>query len=80
MLKETLLSIFNDFIPNEISKFDYKTMVWMNKEITLFLKRGSKLTKIYYNDLTDHSKILLIHTANERTKLTIPAKEKISSN
>ena len=30
---ETLLNIFNNFIPNKVSKFDYKKPVWMNKDV-----------------------------------------------
>ena len=51
----------------------------MNKEITLLLKKRSKLTEKYYNDLTDHNKNLLVNTANECTRLIIAAKE-ISSD
>ena len=40
---ETLLDIFSNFIPNKISEFDYKKPVWMNKKITLLLKKRSKL-------------------------------------
>ena len=53
ILNDSLLNICNDFIPNKISKFDYKKPVWMNKEITLLLKKRSKLIKKYYNDPTD---------------------------
>ena len=56
ILNETLLNIFNNFVPNKISKFDYKRPVWMNKEIALLLKKILKLTKRYYNDPTDHNK------------------------
>ena len=76
IIYETLLNIFNNFIPNKISKFDYKKPVWMNKEITLLLKKRSKLTKKYYNDPTDHNKTLLVNMANECTRLIIAAKEK----
>ena len=48
----------------------------MNKKITLFLNKRSKLTKKYYNDLTDHNKNLMINIANECTRLIIAAKEK----
>ena len=48
----------------------------MNKEITLLLKKRSKLTKKYCNDTTDHNKNLLVNTANECTRLIIVAKEK----
>ena len=48
----------------------------MNKEMTLLLKKKSKLTKKYYNGLTDHNKKLVVNTANECTRLIIAAKEK----
>ena len=76
ILNETLLNIFNNFIHNEISKFDYKKLVWMNKEMTLLLKKRSKLTKKYYNDPTDHNRNVVVNMANECTRLNIAAKEK----
>ena len=45
ILNETLLNIFNNFISNKMSKFDYKEPVWMNKEKTLLLKKNRKLLK-----------------------------------
>ena len=36
------MNIFNDFTPNQISKFDYKKPVWMNKEIISYLKERIK--------------------------------------
>ena len=75
-LSLTLLNIFNNFISNKISKFSYKKPVWMNKEITLLLKKRSKLTKKYYYDPTDHNKNLMVNAANECTRRTIAAKEK----
>ena len=47
IMNETLLDIFNNFIPNKTSKFDYKKPVWMNEEIRLFLKERLKLTTKY---------------------------------
>ena len=73
ILNESLLNIFDKFIPNKISKFDYKKPLWMNK-ITLLSKKRSKLTKKYYDDPTDHNKNLLVNTANEGTRLIIAAK------
>ena len=78
IINETLLNIFNKFISNKISKFDYKKSTWMNKEITLLLKKRSQLTKKYYNDPTDHNKTLLLNTLNECTRLIIAAKKKKS--
>ena len=40
------------------------------------MKKRSKLIKKYYNDPTDHNKILMVGTANECTRLIIAAKEK----
>ena len=76
IMNETLLNIFNNFITNKISKFDYKKPVWMNREITLLLKKRSKLVKKYYTDPADHNRNLLVNTANECIKLVIAAKEK----
>ena len=75
ILNETLLNIFNNFIPNKFSNFFYKKLALMNKEIIQFLKKRSKITKKYYNDPTDHNRNLLINTANECTRLIV-AKEK----
>ena len=36
ILNETLLNIFNNFISNKISSFDYKNAVWMNKRLHCF--------------------------------------------
>ena len=33
MLTETLMNMFNNFIPNRILKFDYKKPAWMNGKI-----------------------------------------------
>ena len=70
------LSNIKNFIPNTVSKFDYKKLVWMKKKITLFLRKRWKLTKKYCNDPSDHNKNLLVNTANESTRLIIAAKEK----
>ena len=78
ILNETLLNIFNNFIHNRISKFNYKKLVWMNKEITLLLKKRSKLIIKYYNDPTDNNKNLMVSTANECTRLIMAGKKKIS--
>ena len=77
ILNEILLNIFNNFIPNKISKFDYKKPVWMNKEFKLLLKKRSKLN----NDHTDYNKNLMVNAANECTRLIRAAKKKkISSD
>ena len=76
ILNKTLLNIFNNFIPNNISNFGHKKPVWMNKYIALLLKKRLKLTKKYYNDPTDHNKNLLVNTANECTRFIIAAKQK----
>ena len=34
-LTETVLNIFNNFIPDRISKLDYEKPVWMNNKIIL---------------------------------------------
>ena len=76
ILSETLLKIFNNFIPNKISKLDYKNLVWMSKEIALLLKIRSTLTRKYYNTPTDHNKNLMVNRANNSTRLIVAAKNK----
>ena len=39
ILTEILLNVFKDLIPNKNQKFDYKTPDWMNRSITLSLKK-----------------------------------------
>ena len=70
------MNIFNNFIPNEISKFDFKKPVWMNKEVALVLTNRSKFTKRYYNDPRDHNTNLLVNVRNECIRLIIAAKKK----
>ena len=41
ILTEILLNVKN-FIPNKTQKFDYKTLDWMNRSITLSLEKRSK--------------------------------------
>ena len=48
----------------------------MNKEISLLLRKISKLTKKYDNNPTDHHKNSMVSTANEFPRLIIAAKEK----
>ena len=48
----------------------------MNKEITLLLRKISKLIKKDYNNPTDHNKNSMVSTANEFARLIIAAKEK----
>ena len=38
-MTETLMNMFNNFILNKISKFDYKKSGWMNKEIISYFKK-----------------------------------------
>ena len=39
---QTLMNIFNNFIPNKTSKLDFKKLVWMNKETVSYLKKNIK--------------------------------------
>ena len=70
------MNTFNNFIPNKISKFDYKKPVWMNKEIISYLKKRSKLAKKYYNKPTRHKKDLQVNATTESSRLIIANKEK----
>ena len=68
-----LMIVINNFIPNKTCKFDYEEPVWMKKEIILYLKIRSNLTKKYYNSPTNHG-TNLINTGNESTGVIIATK------
>ena len=75
ILTDVLLIVFKNYIPHKTQKFDYKTPDWMNKSITLSLKKRSKFTKRYANP-TDYSKEILLRQVSECTKLIVEAKDK----
>ena len=49
LLNETLLSIFQNYIPSKKIKSDYRQPSWMNYRKTL-LKEISKLTKYFHTE------------------------------
>ena len=49
LLNETLLSIFQNYIPSKKIKKDYRQPSWMNYRKTL-LKEISKLTKYFHTE------------------------------
>ena len=76
ILTDILLNVFKNFIPHKTLKCDYKTPDWMDKSITLSLRKRSKLTKRYYANPTDYNKEMLLHQVSECTKLMVEAKDK----
>ena len=61
VLKETLLNIFRNYIPNKKIKWDYRQPPRMNENIKRKLKQRTKLIKYFYkNDQIrcDFNKIL----------------------
>ena len=67
ILNETLLSIFNNFIPNKISKFDYKKSVEMKKEI---LKKRSKLDDRAVSNFAEKTELFNSYVASQCTPVT----------
>ena len=49
-LHDTLKIIFLNFLPGRTIKCDYRQPRWMTKTIKDKLKKGSKLTKIYFKN------------------------------
>ena len=78
ILTEILLNIFKNFIPNKTQKFDYKTPDWMNRSITLSLKKDQNLPRdiTLIQQVTSSSKEMLLHQVSKYTKLIIEAKDK----
>ena len=61
LLKETLLNIFQNYIPNKKIKCDYRQPPWMTNNIKRSSKESSKLTKCYYKNSQkkkDYEKLL----------------------
>ena len=67
ILNETLLNIFNNFIPNKISKFDYKKPVEMKKEI---LKKRSKLDDRVVSNFAEKTELFNSYVASKCTPVT----------
>ena len=45
ILTDFLLNVFKNYIPHKTQKFGYKTPDWMNKSITLSLKKNQNLPR-----------------------------------
>ena len=45
ILTDVSLNVFKDYIPHKTQKFDYKTPDWMNRSITLSLKKDQNLPR-----------------------------------
>ena len=48
---ETLMNIFNNFIPNKAAKLDFKKPAWMIEEIVILEMKINKRVMKYYNTL-----------------------------
>ena len=78
-LNNILLSIFRNYIPNKVIKFDYKYPNRMNPEIISSLRNRSKSTKIYFSNPTEKSKNLLTAKSNECSKMIVEAEERYTN-
>ena len=77
-LNETLLNIFQNYIPNKKIKCDYCQPPWINDNIRSSLKKRSKLTKIYCkNGLRKSDHIKVLEKSTECTKKILEAKKTI---
>ena len=74
ILTDTLINIFENFIPHKTKKFDYKTPEWMNSMVISSLKKRKKLAKIFYKNLSDYNKNALFDQANKCTELILQSK------
>ena len=68
------MNIFRNCIPHKIKKFDYKTPEWINKSITLYLKKQFKLPKKYYMNPTANNKEAIDIKSKECASLTNESK------
>ena len=76
LLNETLLNIFQNYIPNKKIKCDYRQPPWMTDDTKKSLKQRSNLTKCFYKNgqrNSDHIKVL--QKSEECTNLISEAKK-----
>ena len=74
-LNETLLNIFQNYIPNKKTKSNFRESPWINDNIKSSLKQRSKLTKIFYkNGLRKRDRIKVLEKSAECTKKILEAK------
>ena len=77
-LNETLLNIFQNYIPNKKIKYDYLEPPWINVNIKSSLKQRPELTKIFYkNGLRKSDRIKVLEKSAECTKKILKAKKYI---
>ena len=77
ILKECLLSVFHNFIPNKKTKFNYKDPPWMTEIVKNKLRERLNLVKRYHKNgkrNTDLEKALT--KSNKCTEIILAAKEK----
>ena len=70
------MNIIRNFIPHKIKKCDYKTPEWINRLITLSLKKRSKLPKKYHMNPTASNNEALDIQSNECTSLINESKDR----
>ena len=77
ILNECLKNIFHNFVPNEVTKCDYRQPPWMTDSIKIKLKERAKLSKKYFKGGKKDSDLVQINTSSkECTKSILEAKEK----
>ena len=78
-LKETLLNISQNYIPNKKIKCDYRQPPWINNNIKSSSKERSKLIKIYFkNGLRKSDHIKVLEKSAECTQKILEAKKNYS--
>ena len=77
ILNESLKNIFHNFVPNKVTKCDYRQPPWMTDSIKNKLKERTKLTKKYFKGGKKESDLIQITAlSNECIKTILEAKEK----
>ena len=77
-LRNILLNIFRNFIPNKVIKFEYSIKYPKLNKIPS-LRNRSKLTKRYYSNPTEENKNLLTAKSNECSRMVVEAKERYTT-
>ena len=75
VFSEVLTNILSNFVPHKLLKFNYKQHPWMNLQISSFLRKRAKLTKLFYKYLSVSLKELLMIKSTECSNLMLTVKE-----
>ena len=65
VFSEALMDILGNLIPHKSLKFNYKQTTWMNPKSFSSLRKRTKPTKLFYKNMSDSLKEVLMSKSTE---------------